>query len=289
MAATLPMPSLSEREEAGIFFLTDDALVQATGVRIAFSGRFGGVSEGEYASLNLGDHVGDDLCSVQENRRRLAYALGAKDSPLIVPNQVHGTALVDVSASDDAAVEAARQQAREGADGIVVSVSGVAALLCFADCVPVIVVSPSGRFAVAHAGWRGAVAHIASKAVEALAALDADGTSCTGEKPASELVREAASAYNVYIGPCIHAECFDCGPDVCARFEEAFGAEAVPQAGKVDLPRAVALDVEHAGVNARRVCDAGACTMCDPGHWFSYRASGGACGRHGAFAFRKEK
>ncbi len=335
MAATLPIPRLSEQEGAGVFFLTDDALAQAVGVRIAFSGRAGGVSEGAYSSLNVGGHVGDAAQAVQENRRRLAEALGAAGLPLVVPKQVHGTALVDVRAADAPAVEAAQRAAGEGADGIVVSAPGVAALLCFADCVPVVVVSPTGRFAVVHAGWRGAVAHIAAKAVRALAALDVqaggDGEGAAGAAwsadallreaggseadggssgsgavgapgaegmpagasaasaawPADALLREAASAFNVYIGPCIHAECFACGPDVCAQFERAFGGEAVPEAGRVDLPRAVALDVEAAGVDARRVCDAGACTACDAGRWFSYQASGGVCGRHGALAFRR--
>ena len=290
MAATLPIPRLSEQEGAGVFFLTDDALAQAVGVRIAFSGRAGGVSEGAYSSLNVGGHVGDAAQAVQENRRRLAEALGAGGLPLVVPKQVHGTALVDVRAADACAVEAAQRAAGEGADGIVVSAPGVAALLCFADCVPVVMASPTGRFAVVHAGWRGAVAHIAAKAVRALAALDVqaggDGEGAAGAAwPADALLRETASAFNVYIGPCIHAECFACGPDVCAQFERAFGGEAVPEAGRVDLPRAVALDVEAAGVDARRVCDAGACTACDAGHWFSYRASGGVCGRHGALAF----
>ena len=66
-------------------------------MRIAFSGRAGGVSEGAYSSLNVGGHVGDAAQAVQENRRRLAEALGAGGLPLVVPKQVHGTALVDVT------------------------------------------------------------------------------------------------------------------------------------------------------------------------------------------------
>ena len=55
MAATLPIPRLSEQEGAGVFFLTDDALAQAVGVRIAFSGRAGGVSVPEGIVLHRGD------------------------------------------------------------------------------------------------------------------------------------------------------------------------------------------------------------------------------------------
>lgn len=322
----LPIPRLSVRKEAGLFFLADEQLARAVGVHIAFSGRGGGVSEGAYASLNLGTHVHDDDRVVQENRLRLMRALGAQGMPLVVPNQVHGTELVDIAEAGACALEEAGRKAQAGADGLLVGVPHVAALLCFADCVPVIVVSPTGRFAVVHAGWRGAVAHIAAKAVFALAARDAgldenaagadelyalfclgaanaqggaqagDGkgadasavlgvSAASSALPSLSLLREVASGYNVYIGPCIHAECFECGADVCERFEQAFGVQVVPRPDRVDLPGAVALDVQRAGVNSSRVCTAQGCTACDTQHWFSYRASGGVCGRHGALAF----
>ncbi len=67
----------------------------------------------------------------------------------------------------------------------------------------------------------------------------------------------------------------------------AFGDDAVPRRGAWTCPRAVALRRRGAGVDARRVCDAGACTACDAGRWYSYRASGGVCGRHGALAFAR--
>ena len=66
-----------------------------------------------------------------------------------------------------AAREVARVQraAAEGADGIIVSAHEVGALLCFADCMPVIIVLPTGRFAVVHAGWRGIENEISAKAL----------------------------------------------------------------------------------------------------------------------------
>ena len=61
--------SRGERETMPL--ISDDGLFRACGVRIAFTGREGGVSEGAYSSLNLGSHVEDDSSSVKENRRRL--------------------------------------------------------------------------------------------------------------------------------------------------------------------------------------------------------------------------
>ncbi|MEG0146900.1 MAG: laccase domain-containing protein [Raoultibacter sp.] len=152
--------------------LTDEALFAQVGVRIAFTQRSGGVSCGAYDSLNLGAHVQDVPASVQENRRRVQAAFAAEGLPCIIPQQVHGVRTLDLLQPDAAPrVQAAADQ---GADGIVVGCTQAAALLCFADCVPLIIVSPTGHFAVVHAGWRGVEGEIAAAAVSRLAALDAE-------------------------------------------------------------------------------------------------------------------
>ncbi|MEA5021077.1 MAG: polyphenol oxidase family protein [Gordonibacter sp.] len=274
-AEMLPLPHLDARLFGArrLSVLTDEALFARTGIRIAFTGRAGGVSESPFSALNLGGHVGDDAEAVATNRSLLLEAMGAPDVPLIMANQVHGNHVVEVVASDVTSIETARVQALAGADALLVDVPQVGALLCFADCVPVIVVSPTGRFVVAHAGWRGAVAGIASRAVRRLVARDTYSGSV-----------EAAASYNAYLGPHIHAECFETGSDVRARFVERFGKAVAPDDKHVDLTHAVALDLESAGLQAQRVVDAGVCTACQPDEYFSYRASGGTCGRHGAFA-----
>ena len=276
----LPAPLLTARRFGArrIPALTDDALFNRTGVRIAFTGREGGESGDPYGSLNLGGHVGDDPQAVAANRSILLDALGMQGVPLIVPNQVHGDRVVIVDDPGPAALDAARLQAAEGADALVVTADEVAALLCFADCVPVIVVSPSGRFAVVHAGWRGVENGIAAKATRLLA--EADGAS---GQPAD------AGAFSAYVGPHIHAECFETGPDVRERFATRFGSPCVRDERHVDLLEALAVGLAEAGVARDRIADAGACTMCAPDTYFSYRASGGVCGRHGAIAYRKAR
>ena len=276
-ALRLPAPRLVKRTVNSIPFFTDDALYDASSVRIAFTGRAGGRSEGAYASLNLGTHVNDKRETVLENRALLLRALGAEGAPLIAPNQVHGTDIVDVDSADARELEAAQTRAAAGADALVVGASGVAALLCFADCMPVIVVSPSGRFAVAHAGWRGAVSRIASKAARRLHDLD--------ERDLG-VAAPSASGYNAYIGPHICAACFEVGEEVSSRFMSEFGSSCVPDARHVDLASAITADLASVGVSANRIVSTGACTKCSPDEFFSYRASGGVCGRHGALAYR---
>ncbi len=280
MALELPLPHLAASMLDAIDIVTDNALVQLLGVRVAFTGRFGGVSEEPYESLNLGSHVGDDLDAVLRNRFALAQALGCDHRKIIALNQVHGVNIVWANSSSDEDLERLRSRAlsAEGADGIVVGVPGVAALLCFADCVPVVIVSPTGRFAVVHAGWRGVDASIAPKAVREMAEVEADVFGS---------VEAAAGEYNVYIGPHIRKECFETGADVHDRFVSKFGESCSFGERHIDLSAALRVDLARVGVRSERIADCGICTVCRHDEYFSYRASGGVCGRHGAIAYRK--
>lgn len=265
----LPAPRLVEGRFGSCVALTDEELYEACGVRIAFTERLGGVSTGAFSSLNLGRHVNDDLDRVEENVARVLDAFGASACPCIRPHQVHGKNLVVCRTRDEA--PDANEEAADGADGIIVTCDDVSTILCFADCVPVIAVSPTGHFAVAHAGWRGVVARIAEAAVTKLCELD--------QIPASQL--------NLYIGPHIRACHFEVGLEVSEVFAREFGAACVPDARHVDMASALRTSLCGVGVDGRRIADAGVCTVCDGGErFFSYRASGGVCGRHGAFAVR---
>lgn len=265
----MPFPRLHEGRFSSCTIITDEALCASTGIRIAFTQRTGGVSSAPFDSLNLGGHVGDDPACVERNKDILLQALGAEGMFCIQPRQVHGDALVlcDGRSNPDACAALAS----EGADGVVVSRSDTAALLCFADCVPVVLAAPTGAFAVVHAGWRGVVARIAEKALDALCC--AEGID--------------ASDINVYIGPHIRSCHFEVGEDVASLFAERFGEQAVKGRRFVDMAFALASGLVSCGVDGRRIADAGICTVCDGGaRYYSYRASGGRCGRHAAVAFR---
>lgn len=273
----LPKPTLQARPSAGLSFLTDESLFAATGVRLGFSRRQGGVSEPPYDGLNLGDHVEDDSMAVAENRALLLDAAGLGSTRLLTLNQVHGDVVLALDDDAAAAWEEVARAGAAGADGVAVAVPDVTALLCFADCTPVIVVSPSGAYAVAHAGWRGALAGIPAKAVAALAALDVRAGRAVDP-----------SECNAYIGPHIGAECYECGPDLVGRFVERFGASCARGADHLDLEAAVRASLAEAGIAPERIASSGECTACRGDLYFSYRKSGGRCGRHSAFAGRKE-
>ena len=259
--------SVSDAEFLEVY--TDEDLFQSTGVRIAFTGRQGGFSTGAYASLNLGSQVGDTYNTVLRNRYRLAAALGFEDYPLAVPRQIHGdhlTVLTEVTVPT-----AWIDDLNAGADGIIIEQVPVAALLCFADCASVIMVAPSGIFAVVHAGWRGVMASIAPVALTQLAAR----TQCL---PAD---------CNVYVGPHIRSECFEVSTELADRFVNRFGSASAPDSRHVSLIEALRTDLVEHGANSARIADCAVCTACHPDQFFSYRLQQGICGRHGAFAARR--
>lgn len=268
-ATTLPLPRLDALHLGAhrLSGLTDAALADACGVHLGFFGREGGVSTGDFATLNCGDAVGDDPVRVARNRRRVLAALGDADAPVVVPRQVHGAELVVVAEGQP--WQSTVEQAAAGADGVVVDRAEVAALLNFADCLPLIMVAPTGAFAVVHCGWRGTVAHLARIAAHRLA----KGASCD------------PAAVNAYIGPHIRSECFEVGPEVAQQFFKEFGSGVLADEGRhVDLAAAVTADLSAAGLDERRIADAKVCTQCHRDEYFSYRATGGCCGRHCAAA-----
>lgn len=257
-----------DRYQAGKVTLLADGDVPG-GVTFAFTERTGGVSRGAFASLNLGDACGDDAAAVAENRMRALAAIGADAwaASLVAPHQVHGDHVVRVTSDGRDALLARIAEAREGADAVVCTVPHVPVLLCFADCVPVVICAPGG-FAVAHSGWRGTIARICAKAARALM----EETGC------------AAAELSAYVGPHVCASDYEVSPELMDRFVAEFGPGVDAGERHLDLGRAVADALEGVGV----ACDAIA--MCDDstasnvGRFFSYRAESGHCGRHGALA-----
>ena len=254
--------------------LVDDTGVALVGslegpVAFGFTERTGGVSKPPYTSLNLGSHVGDAPEAIQENRRRVLAALGCKKAldRLIVPNQVHGDHVVIVPSSDTAALAEARAEAAAGADAVVCTVPGVPVLLCFADCVPVIVACPGG-FAVVHSGWRGTYAEIAGTAARALG----EATGC------------APSDMRAYIGPHILGDEYEVSAELIEQFSQRFTDINPSGPRMLDLSRAITQALVCAGLAEGSVLDTRLSTVRHNDRFYSYRAENGSCGRHAAVA-----
>ena len=216
---------------------------------VVFSTRMGGVSNGAYASLNLGLLSGDDRELVQENRRRLYEAAGAHPERVSWPRQMHGAAVVRAGTRG------------EEADAIWTDDAGEPVMVVTADCVPVVLVRIGGRPGVAlvHVGWRGLVAGVIAAAVDALGG------------------RLVAAAIGPGIGPC----CYDVGDEVADPVRAAFGTGLVSER-RLDLPGALKRALRNAG--CVRVDRLDECTACNPDRYFSHRRDAGLTGRQGAIA-----
>ena len=218
------------------------------------STRHGGVSQGPYASLNLGVTVGDDATAVAENRRRFAATLeGAQ--PLWL-RQVHGTRVVKADA-------AALAGPAPEADGAWTHQPGVACVVQVADCLPVLLAHPAGDgVAAAHAGWRGLAGGVLEAAVSALC----EGT---GASPQDLLA---------WLGPCIGPQAFEVGEDVARAFagDDAFLRPTPRAHGQrrwhADLPGLARVRLQRLGLV--RVQGGRWCTVNDPSRFFSYRRDG---------------
>lgn len=213
----------------------------------AFLGRVGGVSEGIYASLNVGLGTADDASAVRENRRRALTALPEADA-LVTVRQVHGseTAVVAFPYADDA---------RPEADAIVTLTPGLAIGVLTADCAPVLLADRYARIiGAAHAGWKGAIGGVLESVVAVM------------EEFGAERPRISAA-----IGPTIGAQSYEVGPEFAGRVPPAF---LLPQPGGrflLDLEGLVAYRLKACGVGIveRLSID----TYADRHRFFSYRRS----------------
>jgi len=233
------------------------------GVLALCSTREGGVSLGPYASLNLGDHVGDVPAAVAENRARLQHGLqGAR--PVFL-NQVHATGTIELDGPDSH---------RASADACFTTHPLVACTIMVADCLPVLFCNEAGtRVAAAHAGWRGLAAGVLESALSAFAADD---------------------RVMAWLGPCIGPAAFEVGSEVKAVFEAHSGDAAScfrPAAteGKwfADLSALARRRLQAAGIASVHGNDGTPewCTVGQPSRFFSHRRDG-VSGRFAACVWR---
>jgi len=180
-------------------------------VRALQTTRAGGVSVGAYASLNLGDHVGDDPVAVARNRALLHANLPADPVWL---KQVHGHVVADA----DRAVGVPE------ADASVARKVGAICAVMTADCLPLLLCDEAGTVvAAAHAGWRGLADGVVEATVKAM--------------------NVAPERLLVWLGPAIGPAAFEVGEEV----RQAFMAHD-PEAAKAFVPCVGRASARHVGL-----------------------------------------
>ena len=257
-----------ENSVNGVVFMTAPNIK----TRHAFTTRWGGVSEGHLASLNLGSNRGDLLERVIENYYRLGAAVGIDVEHMAFTKQVHGN-VVRVATEQD--VHVLGIPVPYEADGIVTNVPGLA-LICFtADCVPVLLCdAKNGVIGAVHCGWRSSVSDILGSAVAQMRTLGAE-----------------PSEINAAIGPAIGYCCFEVGPEVIEAASAYLGGEVdglyrsnPEREGKyfLDLRRANARRLIRLGLAPEHISVSEECTVCSHEKYWSHRYTKGQRGSQGA-------
>lgn len=252
--------SFEIRRQGSLEYLTSSLI----SVPHCFSTRFGGVSTGDLASLNLGIHRGDSRENCLKNYEILGSAVGFAPEDTVFARQVHSDIVMEVGRADrgrgldDSLHDIER-------DGMVTNQQGVALTVFGADCTPILLWDPVRQAVGAvHAGWRGTAAGIVKNAVEKLVAT-------YGCNPAD--LRAA-------IGPCIGPCCFETHRDVPDAMVAALGTAAAPaireaaapQKYHVDLKLLNAIWLRQAGVT--QIDTSEDCTACQMDRFWSHRRVG---------------
>ena len=227
------------------------------GARVLFSTRHGGVSPAPFDSLNLGRLTDDDGANVDENRERLAGAVGLPRKRFLYGRQVHGTRV------RRAAEPPGPQRPVADEDGQATALGDAAALVFVADCLPVLLAA-DGAVAAVHAGRRGLAGGIVAEGVAALRELG------------------AAGPVHAAIGPGAAGCCYEVGEEVHAQFADVPGARVGER--NLDLPAIARAKLAQAGV--QDVHDVGLCTMCRRDLFFTHRGDGGTTGRQAGVVWR---
>lgn len=229
-------------------------------VRAVCSTRQGGVSLPPYEGLNLGDHVGDDVALVAQNRRLYAQALQAH--PVFL-QQVHGSNVLRVAPDTPDGAQA---------DGCIASAPGAACTIMVADCLPVLLTDTGGTaVAAAHAGWRGLAGTAGRGILENVVGALHERLRRNGAGAEGDLL--------AWLGPCIGLHAFEVGAEVRAAFVsvdvEAAAMFRPHTQGKwlADLAALARLRLAALGVKRIYGNDSGGawCTVSNPSRFFSHR------------------
>ena len=262
-----PLGSMRLEAPQGVGLLRFPAFDKLDGmINHAFTTRVGGVSEGEFAAMNLGFDRGDPNENVAENFRIFCQAAGFDSQSLVTGAQDHHVNIRRVG-PEERGIGIWREKDMASIDGLCTNEPGVTLVIYTADCVPLYFVDPEHRaIGLAHAGWRGTAAGMAQVMTERMAAE-------FGTDPQKLLVA---------IGPSICKEHFEVDEPVAKEFlalERAGEFVTLPTEKDskyhVDLWECNRQFLLAAGVPAENITLGRVCTMCESDLLFSHRRTRG--------------
>lgn len=198
-----------------------------------------------YDSFNLGAHVGDDQCSVDNNRTLIKEFLPERANIQWL-DQVHGASVVRVESHSNEPITA---------DAAITNQNDIALAVMTADCLPILLSNSEGtEVAAIHGGWRPLAAGIIENTVNEM-------------KQTDELF--------AWLGPCIGKSVFEVGSEVRSAFvnisDELAAVFTQIENGKykADLRAIAKWQLSQLGVSTIEASQE--CTFSDSEEFYSYR------------------
>ena len=255
-------------------YLTYNSLSEINIINHAFSTRLGGVSEGEFTSMNMAFNRGDNPESVTENYKRICKSAGFDFDSLTASAQDHNT-FVRAVTSENKGVGIYKPRDLQSVDALVTNEKGVTLVTYYADCTPLFFVDIKQKaIGLAHAGWRGTVGRIGEKVVKKM-------TELYGTNPADIIAA---------IGPAISVCCYEvdkpCADNFYALSDLDSSRFVFPKEnGKymIDLLETNRQILVAAGVKNENITVSDVCTNCNSELLWSHRATKGKRGTMSAF------
>lgn len=255
-------------------YLTYNSLSEINIINHAFSTRLGGVSEGEFTSMNMAFNRGDNPESVTENYKRICKSAGFDFDSLTASAQDHNT-FVRAVTSENKGVGIYKPRDLHSVDALVTNEKGVTLVTYYADCTPLFFVDIKQKaIGLAHAGWRGTVGRIGEKVVKKM-------TELYGTNPADIVAA---------IGPAISVCCYEvdkpCADNFYALSDLDSSRFVFPKEnGKymIDLLETNRQILVAAGVKNENITVSDVCTNCNSELLWSHRATKGKRGTMSAF------
>ncbi len=236
----------------------------------AFNLTRGDADGNPYSEVNLCNYTGDSTIHVVTGRAALCEHLRIPIDHLVMPRQTHGNRVAVIDSQFMQLNFDERNERLQGIDALITPLTGVCIGVNTADCVPIVIADPAtGLIAVAHAGWKGTVARIATQVVQRMVQM--------GANPAN---MQAA------IGVSICKRCFEVGDEVVQQFEQSgFDIGRIMHRYKatgkahINLQLANKLTLHEAGIPLSHITIAHRCSRCNPHRYFSARRLGINSGR----------
>lgn len=255
-------------------FLKYKVLESIPFINHAFSTKLGGVSTGEFTSMNLALNRGDNPNSVIENYRIFCEATGFDFNTLVASAQDHNTVVRKVT-EENCGTGITKPRNIQSVDALVTNRPNVTLVTYYADCTPVFFVDKKLQvIALAHAGWRGTVGKICKNVIETM------------------VQDYGSNTENIIccIGPAISKCCYEIDQTCYNEFESTGGLDLEKimiskgngkyMADLLETNRQIILSC---GVPDENITVSDVCTKCNSDLLWSHRATNGHRGTMCAF------